>query len=274
MPDFKEKHLDFVMKYYRKGAMDTQLAIEKFMRNNGLSRPEKKGHRQWIYALSAVAAALVAGAFLWNLYMRQTVVLEAGSQLAEYVLPDQTRIEIEQGGRLEYPKHRFGKKSRKVKMDGLIFFEVAKDPSRTFEITAGTSIVRVLGTQFQVDTRSGEPTTHVLEGKVYMGRKDQEDGIILTAGMKATLPQDKALPQLCDRPDPNELVWHTHRFVFHETPLSQVLTTLSDYYRTPLRSPDADSADKKLTGEFEVESLDVILHLIETALDVRIYQQK
>lgn len=275
MPDFKDRHLDFVLKHYREGTLNTSRAIEKFMRDNDIARPlpEKKWNRRVLYILFSVAAALVAGVFLWHFYMGQVVVLEAGSQLSEYVLPDQTHISISEGGKVEYEKHRFGKKDRAVKMDGRVFFEVARDPSRTFEISAGTSVVRVLGTQFQVDTRSGEPQVQVLEGKVFMGRKGMEEGVLLTGGMKAILHPDSQNPVLCEQVDPNDLTWHTHRFVFQETSLKEVLQTLSSYYGIEISSPDLDNPEKRLTGEFEEEDLNVIIQLVEMALDVDIYQK-
>ena len=52
-----------------------------------------------------------------------------------------------------------------------------------------------------------------------------------------------------------------------QTPLKAVLKTLSEYYKVSFVCTDLS---KQLSGEFEVEDLDLILSLIESALDVNI----
>jgi len=57
-------------------------------------------------------------------------------------------------------------------------------------------------------------------------------------------------------------------FVFEEAPVEQVLQELSDYYHCTLTAPPTE---KRLTATFSSEDgLDVIVPLIEAALDVKI----
>ena len=54
------------------------------------------------------------------------------------------------------------------------------------------------------------------------------------------------------------------------TPLRDVLETLSEHYKVSFAATDLD---KQLSGEFYAEDLDLIISLIESALDVHIIKR-
>ena len=59
-------------------------------------------------------------------------------------------------------------------------------------------------------------------------------------------------------------------FHFDNTPLREVLDELSNYYGVTLT---ADQEDKRLTGDFEADSLDMTIRLIEEVLDITISRE-
>lgn len=59
-------------------------------------------------------------------------------------------------------------------------------------------------------------------------------------------------------------------FHFDNTPLREVLDELSNYYGVTLT---ADQEDKRLTGDFEADSLNMTIRLIEEVLDVTISRE-
>ena len=67
--------------------------------------------------------------------------------------------------------------------------------------------------------------------------------------------------------DVNSIAWQRGSFIFDGTPLKEVLETLSEHYNV---SFVANDLDKQLSGEFHAEDLDLIISLIESALDVHI----
>ena len=56
-------------------------------------------------------------------------------------------------------------------------------------------------------------------------------------------------------------------FIFDDTPLKEVLVTIGNYYGVSFGATDLK---KRLTGEFSTEDMDLIIELIESALDVTI----
>ena len=160
-------------------------------------------------------------------------------------------------------------------MSGKVFFDVARDESNPFEITARGAFVKVLGTEFIVDDaggpEGGKPVrVYVEEGKVLFAKDADTEGVILTEGMAAELEVGASKPIVDENADVNEMAWKRGSFIFEDTPLREVLTCLSEYYNV---SFIADDLSKKLSGEFYTDDLDLIITLIESALDVNIIKR-
>ena len=266
MSHSEDRHLEFVLKHYKEGAFDTQKAVERFRNAKGI---KPKPRRHWIYTVSAVsvAAAVLLGIFLFTgKEVSQWVEITSGNA----VLPDGTSVMLADGSSLSYRME--GK--REVRMQGKVYFDVARDESRPFEITAGDAFVKVLGTEFMVDdggrTEGNTVRVYVAEGKVLFAKDSGSEGVILTERMGATLEHGADMPALDENPDINGIAWQRGTFIFEDTPLKEVLTCLSEYYNV---SFIADDLSKKLSGEFYADDLDLIISLIESALDVNIIKR-
>jgi ferric-dicitrate binding protein FerR (iron transport regulator) len=183
------------------------------------------------------------------------------------VLPDGTNVTLAPGSSLKFRM----KETREVKMDGKVYFDVARDESRPFEVDADGAFVRVLGTEFMVEESDKETVrVYVAEGKVLFARNSRTEGVILTEGMGACLGSDVSVPVVEDTGDVNSIAWQRGTFIFDQTPLKEVLDCLSAYYHVSFAATDLS---KRLSGEFQTEDLDLIIELIESALDVTIIRR-
>ncbi|MBQ8811547.1 MAG: FecR domain-containing protein [Bacteroidales bacterium] len=266
MSHSEDRHLDFVLKHYQPGRFDTQKAIGRFKDANGI-RPLPR--RRWIFTISSMSAAAVIliGVFLFmHREARRWTEFAAVSQEL-VVLPDGTSVTLSAGSSLKW---RMKQDCREVKMDGKAYFDVARDEGRPFEVDADGAFVRVLGTEFMVDVQGAETKVYVSEGKVLFARDAQAEGLILTQGMGASLAEGDEIPVEDLQTDINSIVWQRGTFIFADTPLKEVLACLSDYYKV---SFIADDLSKKLSGEFHADDLDLIITLIESALDVNIIKR-
>lgn len=268
MSEFDDRHLDFVTRHYKEGRFDTQKAIERFHSKYG--RPRKVHKIDWMRISGVAAAAVILVGLFAFLHFRQNswteLVAVNGSE--EYLLPDSTRVTLHKGATLRYKD--FDDDSRQVKMSGKVWFDVARDENRPFEVFTENSFVRVLGTEFQVDATvaAGKAVEiYVAEGKVLFARNADSEGVILTEGMGALLPVGIGGPVVEEVGDKNDIAWVRGTFIFDQTPLKEVLTCLSRYYKV---SFVAEDLSKKLSGEFSTDDLDLIIELIESALDVNI----
>jgi ferric-dicitrate binding protein FerR (iron transport regulator) len=267
MSHSEDRNLDFVLKHYKEGAFDTQKAIERFKDARGM---RQQSSRRWNFAVIgfSAAAAVLLGVFLFiGRDADQWTEIAVASAQQTVVLPDGTSVTLAPGSALSYRM----KGTREVKMQGKVFFDVARDESKPFEVDADEAFVRVLGTEFMVDvTDDSVAKVYVEEGRVLFARNSGAEGVILTEGMGATLADDARTPVVEEKADANSIAWQRGSFIFDQTPLAEVLDCLSEYYHVSFAATDLS---KKLSGEFYADDLDLIIRLIESALDVTIIRK-
>ena len=258
--------MDFVLKHYQEGKFDTQKAINRFNEAHGIVQKPRRRVLPWVSGVAAAAAAVILCVFLFRGNEQQQIQLMAHAQVQEYTLPDGTEVTLAPGSKLTYSE----KSPRKTQLEGKAYFEVARDEAVPFEITADGAFVRVLGTKFMVDAGSSVKEVYVTEGKVLFAKSSDSEGVVLTKDMQATLSESDAVPVVAMEPDVNSIAWQRGSFIFDETPLKDVLETLSEHYKVSFAATDLD---KQLSGEFYAEDLDLIISLIESALDVHIIKR-
>ena len=265
MSDFEDKHMDFVLKHYQEGKFDTQKAINRFNEAHGIVQKPRRRVLPWVSGVAAAAAAVILCVFLFR-DNEQQIQLMADAQVQEFVLPDGSEVTLAPGSRLTYSE----KSPRNTALEGKAYFEVARDEAVPFEITSDGAFVRVLGTKFMVDAGSSVKEVYVTEGKVLFAKSSDAEGVILTKDMQATLSESDAVPVVAMEPDVNSIAWQRGSFIFDKTPLRDVLETLSEYYKV---SFVANDLSKQLSGEFDAEDLDLIISIIESALDVHVVRR-
>ena len=266
MSDFEDKHMDFVLKHYQEGKFDTQKAIDRFKEAHGIQKPQPRRRvLPWVSGMVAAAAAVILCVFLFR-GNDQQIQLMANTEMQEFVLPDGSEVTLAPGSRLTYSE----KSPRSTQLEGKAFFEVARDAAMPFEVTSDGAFVRVLGTKFMVDAGSSVKEVYVTEGKVLFAKSSDSEGVILTKDMQATLSELDAVPVIAMEADVNSIAWQRGSFIFNQTPLKEVLETLSKHYKV---SFVANDLSKQLSGEFDAEDLDLIISLIESALDVHIVKR-
>ena len=266
MSDFEAKHMDFVLKHYQEGKFDTKKAIDRFNEAHGIVQKPRRRVLPWLSGMVAAAAAVVLCVFIFRGNEQQMIELIANNAVKEFVLPDGTEVTLAPGSKLTYSE----KSPRNTALEGKAYFEVARDEAVPFEITADGAFVRVLGTKFMVDAGSSVKEVYVTEGKVLFAKSSDAEGVILTKDMQATLSPDENVPVISVEPDVNSIAWQRGSFIFDKTPLREVLETLSEHYKVSFAATDLD---KQLSGEFYAEDLDLIISLIESALDVHIIKR-
>ena len=266
MSDFEDKHMDFVLKHYQEGKFDTQKAIDRFNEAHGMVQKPRRRVLPWVSGVAAAAAAVILCVFLFRGNEQQMIELIANNAVKEFALPDGTEVTLALGSKLSYSE----KSPRKALLEGKAYFEVARDEAVPFEITSDGAFVRVLGTKFMVDAGSSVKEVYVTEGKVLFAKSSDAEGVILTKDMQATLSPDENVPVISVEPDVNSIAWQRGSFIFDKTPLRDVLETLSEHYKVSFAATDLD---KQLSGEFYAEDLDLIISLIESALDVHIVKR-
>lgn len=222
--------------------------------------PQRKRTR-WLWAWPAAAAAAAAAAFMLLPTATPTEQYETAlAELRPITLADGSRVTLGPRSRL---KILFNGQTRKVELvGGEAFFEVVKNPARPFEVDTGNSIVRVLGTKFDVNRSNRGVRVSVLEGLVNVRAVAPTQGpapsVKLRAGQRTEVP-NKAMSSATGRPGaapvdalpimsaPSPGAWREGRLVYENVRLADLVDDLNRYYGPGIKLDDGVAPGARLT---------------------------
>jgi transmembrane sensor len=195
----------------------------------------------------------------------------SSDKIREIVLPDSSHVWLNLNSTL-YASKTFSSSQRKVILEGEAYFEVKHDESKPFKVKAGNTIIKVLGTSFDVKTEKENNNVSVVvnSGKVAFYKTNSlHDNYILTQGTKGQFIASDLKIIVSGNKNQNYLSWKTGILSFYDTPLSEVCSILGDHYDKKIIANSIDS-ELVLTGSFKNEELAEIVKTIELTLDVEL----
>lgn len=198
------------------------------------------------------------------------------AQVKDFQLDDGTRVTL---GAASEMTVEFGKKERRVQLrHGEAFFEVTRDTSRPFVVVAGETVVRVLGTQFNVHYGKDAVRVAVAEGRVEVVQADNETATaslhtlskraILTAGETAVATRAGDIVTSSDADKEGLAAWRQGRLVYVDARLRDVVSDMNRYFDGEIEVADEELGQRELTITFRSEEIDRGLDLLERALPV------
>jgi ferric-dicitrate binding protein FerR (iron transport regulator) len=259
---------------YNHAKFDEAVAKEKIRLRISGKETRARVFRKRTLISAAASIILLLGLGISYLYFsgsgdNRLVAYNSGDRIQEIILPDSSHIWLNENSTLYAPK-KFSFNSRKVKLEGEAYFEITRDESKPFKVKAGNTIIKVLGTSFDVKKEKETGNIHVVvsSGKVAFYRAYSLDNdIVLTPGTKGIYHASNGEIIASGNTNQNYLSWKTGRLSFYDTPLNEVCEILSEYYKTSITTNLNDSG-LVLTGTFENEDLEQILKTIELTFDV------
>ncbi|WGQ11696.1 FecR family protein [Pedobacter gandavensis] len=146
-------------------------------------------------------------------------------------LPDGTKVWLNAASSLSYPT-AFTGENRAVSLTGEAYFEVAKaNPSQTFKVSTGTQTVEVLGTHFNINAYTDEPSTKttLLEGAVKVFSKEREDrSLILKPGQQSAWTGNQF--HINYGKEKEAVAWKNGVFKFEDADLESVMRAVARWY--------------------------------------------
>jgi ferric-dicitrate binding protein FerR (iron transport regulator) len=204
-----------------------------------------------------VAASVLLVVAYWLLYPEkqvETLQVTAINNIDTVKLSDQSVITLNKNSSIEYPKE-FAKDSRKVNLvSGEAFFSVAKDARKPFIVHTGFSDITVVGTEFNVQTTDDIVEVGVREGVVLV-RRDADSVYVRKGATMIFRKQGKAAPK--DN-DPNTWAYATHKLVFTDTPMEDVIKAVEKTYGVTITVSNDNIKKCTLNTTFDQYSVDKI----------------
>jgi ferric-dicitrate binding protein FerR (iron transport regulator) len=195
----------------------------------------------------------------------------ANGRRAMIPLPDGTVVHLNAASRLRVDP-TFGGTERRVVLEGEAYFAVAPDPSRPFRVYTGASFTEVRGTEFGVRYRHNKIDVVVSRGKVRVVSRSQGGSVDLVRGeaVTATGAGELSRPRRVNLHE--SLAWRENRMAFKKTPLEDVMTEIEEVYDLHVEFKSPAVRSRTLTGNFSIDSIDVVLTQIALAMDVSIHR--
>jgi transmembrane sensor len=249
---------------------------------------------QWTWRVAgAVAASLVVGILAWRNDSPSVVpfahppavapvpasalVRDASTEIGErsfLVLPDGSKVTLNTASAVH--ADFTGQERRVTLVRGEAYFNVAKDPTRPFIVSAGPRQIIAVGTAFDVRLQDRQMKVTLVEGKVRVVRTlDQvqhRTAVMLEAGSALVASEDGV--DHVERLDTARVTsWRSGKLVFDGERLADVVAEMNRYSREKLEIADPALEERKVSGVFEPTNVSAFAKAIESYGIARITEQ-
>ena len=193
--------------------------------------------------------------------------------LAPIVLPDGTKVSLNIGSTIKYPKSFEKSATRTVELTGEAFFDVTHNAAQPFIIHTPKAQVKVLGTSFDVEAYQNSDSVQVVvkTGIVELSSITNNDAIKLTKGSSGVyyVNNNKLIKTVSS--DVNAFAWKTNEIIFDNANLDYVSKTLSRLFHSSIRFENESLKKCRYDANFiHGEDLDSILKTIKETLNLEI----
>ncbi|MDY6946673.1 MAG: FecR domain-containing protein [Pseudomonadota bacterium] len=238
------------------------------------SRPTARATRRWVpLAAAAAVAGLAVAIFRAQPPSADQPATTAAAITEDYEtqLGEVRAIHLSDGstvtlGARSHITVQLGIDERRVRLvQGEAYFDVAKDASRPFYVTAPATAVRVVGTRFDVRVAESHVRVAVDEGIVAV---NDEPGA-LTRGQRVDVLPDGALTGVMQVDGSEVAAWREGRLIYDGATLSEVVADLARY-RANVTLNSAEAGKLRVTAGLRVEQIDQFVDRLPDILPVRV----
>ena len=220
-------------------------------------------------SLAVLAVAGLVGFGGWYTFAQsgvETYVTRVGD-FHRFALPDGSSVALNTNSEVRV---RYTRTLREVQLvRGEALFEVAKNPSRPFDVEAGDTTVRAVGTAFSVRIRDQDRVDVVVsEGRIAINPPSQQT---FAAGSVATVRNGRVVATVVSEDDINSrLSWTASRLRFKDAALSEVADEFNRYNARRLVVPDPRVAAIRIGGTFNATDPDAFADTMARMADLRV----
>lgn len=257
------------------------------------ARRQQKQRRQRGLAIAAsVALAMIASLAVSGISPSDLVLLSdrarhalAGEHLYVTAVGERRRITLEDGSVVTLNTDsravvRLGEQRRDVALArGQALFEVARDETRPFVVSAANRTVTALGTSFDVRVLPDSLEVVLIEGKVaveqHVAREagtSGDDIAVLKPGeqLVVTTARIDATPQIRKADVERAVSWREGHLIFHSDRLEHVIAEINRYRTQPLVLADSALGDLRISGVVNTANTAVFVETMTTYYPLKI----
>lgn len=208
----------------------------------------------WLWLVAAAIIALVAVFGYLNKGEKLTTYTASDGELATIVLPDNSTVTLNAGSTLSFKEKDF-EKNRWVTLSGEAFFDV--EHGEAFKVLGNHSHITVLGTSFNVYSRSNQLKVSVFTGKVQVESRGnsviiekEEEAQLIEGGLAVS---EFNLNQTA--------TWREGNFYFNSEPLNNVVEELERQFEIEIEVK-SEIGQRFYSGFFSKTNMKEALQLV------------
>ena len=229
------------------------------------------GFKTFLRIAAGITVLLVAGIFTYQYFGNrsgQEVELLSKNQVTSDTLPDGSGVFLNRETRIHYTFDE-RKALHIAKLEGEAYFEIHHDDGENFVVEAGGTLIRDIGTSFNVRAYPDSPSIEVVvdEGEVKF-YTTTNPGIHLKAPARGVYNKDTQTFALSE-PEANTTAYKTRIFNFSNDSLVTVVKALNEVY--PLKFDITENLTGcKITVSFNDEEPEEIASIIAETLGLTV----
>ncbi len=207
-----------------------------------------------------------SGYVLYNSPVNPILYTSIKSSNNEYnkkvVLPDGSKVYLYADSKINFPKE-FSNDFRKVNLKGEAFFEIVRNPEKSFIVSAHNAKIKVLGTSFNVNANLPDKKVEVFvkTGKVELYKRNNELAhVILNSGNIGILNRNDISKKQND--NKNYVSWQTRDLIFRDKKLDDVIRVINKTYNVDISYETSDIKNLRITSTFSNQPIDTVLEVI------------
>ncbi len=161
-----------------------------------------------------------------------------------------------------------------ILLRGEVLFDVAKDANRPFVVEADGKLITAIGTSFAVRRADDEIRVTLIEGIVTVDEQGSGDSTPGAVSKKQLRPGEQ-LVALGDQPFRVNMIntdtvtsWKDGRLIFDNEPLGMIVQEVNRYSTRKLVVGDPTLSDMRVSGIFQVGSVDSFAAALEASFPV------
>lgn len=234
-------------------------------------------------ALSVSASVVLIGAFLFVQKQEPITVDQYTTNLAEIKeLKLEDGSEITLGAKSEIKAWMTANERHVDLINGQAFFIVAKNPQRPFFVSSGNTLVRVVGTRFDVRKGAEQTRVAVLEGIVNVSstqkqaRKSAQPGptqVILTAGQQVAHSNDGSFDMVSEISSAELEAWRHGRLIYRRASLADVVADANRYFDGTISLSSKNLADLKVTAAISTNQIESLTDMLSKSLPIAVRKE-
>lgn len=231
-----------------------------------------KTYRLWWRSAAAILLFGLAGIWSYNELKTETFVYRSTNDQRDSVfLADGSKVYLNKHTQIKY-SNNFNKDKRNFfLLKGEAFFDITKDSSHPFMVMINKSIVKVLGTTFNIQNIDSTIAVEVKTGKIMFETRNNDTPHILEKGMAVTYDQKTGVvKKFLEQDKQTNSNWLYKELNFVDATLPEVCALIEKQYDVTIKIEGNISNIKKLNANFKNDPLEDVLDVLKMTYKISI----